>query len=218
MARLRWLLADADASTSWSRASSSAREVAEPVEEDPPARVEGAAGDQPGGRDGARVDHGVGPAIGAALDRGERVERQAGRVDTDPRPRLRGPDRATHQREDERLGHAHDRERRGALARCDRHTRDARDGEPEPLGRGEGEARVHLGHVALVDPTEAPVRLVDQLLHVLGRGQRAGRDERGPVRVAVNGVRGHDRSSRSSGSGTNSTAMVSARWKRWLPA
>ena len=72
--------------------------------------IRGLAGHQVGGREGAGVDHRIGPAVRGALDRRQRVEGQARAIDADQIAYRARTQLLAHQGEDEGLGHAHDRE------------------------------------------------------------------------------------------------------------
>ena len=137
-----------------------------------------AARDQRGGGDRARVDHGVGAAVRAALHGGERVEREPGGVHADAGADLVRAEGAAGEGEHERLGHAHDRERHAAVP-CDvDRARHPHDGDAEAVRVRDAQCRVDVRHRALADRLETPVGLVDEPGDLGGLRQRAGGDER----------------------------------------
>ncbi len=87
-----------------------AGETREAVDDELPSGVDGPARYEAGGGDRAGVDHRVRPAVAALLDRVDRIERHAGCVGADVLACSVGTEGVAHQREDERLGDAHDRE------------------------------------------------------------------------------------------------------------
>src|SRR5271169_6252689 len=66
---------------------------------------------QTGRRDRSRIDHWIRPAALTPFDSLQGVERKSGRVDPNPLSRFLRTQGLTDQREYERLGYAHDRER-----------------------------------------------------------------------------------------------------------
>src|SRR5215212_12165850 len=91
-----------------------------------------------------RVDHWVGPAVGAVLNRGDGVELSAGRVETHkPGNSVRGVD-AAHQREYKGLRHAHDRELHVRITSLGSKSSSIGHAYAEPVGIDRGEQGVHV--------------------------------------------------------------------------
>ena len=86
-----------------------------------------------------------------------------------------------HEGEQERLGHAHDRELDVGVTRLDRRPVDAGDADPELLGIHGGQGRVDLGQLAGGVLPEAPVRPFDQVADPLARSEMPCRDIRSGI-------------------------------------
>ena len=144
--------------------------------QEPPLQPCRAARGQARGGDGAGVDHRVGESLGSQLDRHHRVERQAGGVDAEPVADLAVPERLTHEREQERLGNALDRERVLAVTDAGDLPVHPRDGNAEEVRIGQRERRDVVGDLPVGDPRIAVVRSRDDLEDLFRARQVTGRD------------------------------------------
>ena len=157
------------------------RETRQSIMDEPPSVFSGGARRQAGRRNGARIDHRVGPAT-AMLDGREGIEGQSSGVCAELVARLFRTDRFANQREHERLRHAHDREFVvGVSGRVDA-SACPDNADAEQIAGDPGERRIDLGVLAVGIRLEAPVRVRHQRPHRLGFGQVPCRDIR-PFRL-----------------------------------
>ena len=116
--------------------------------------------------------------VDAAFDRRERVERQPGGVGADLRAKLLGAELLAHQREHERLRHAHDREFVLGVADAEDVAARPDHADAEQIARHPRQRRVDVRVLALGVRLEALVGLGHQHLHGVGRRQASCRYKR----------------------------------------
>lgn len=121
-----------------------AGETGQPRGEEEPFLRAALTGYQAGGGDGPGIDHRVRPAVRAALDEGQRVERKPGRIHAELAPDLFGAERLAHQGEDKGLGHTHDRELLPGIPRPPDAAADADDADAEQVCWHPGQRRIRL--------------------------------------------------------------------------
>src|SRR5690606_289739 len=117
----------------------------------------------------------VGARAGRALDPGKGIEGMPGRVDPEPFARPRRPDRLAYQREDERLGNAHDGEFVPGIASAMNAALGIDHRYAEKLRGNARQRRIDGRHIALVHAGKPGMGLSNQCIHPRGGGKRSGR-------------------------------------------
>lgn len=132
--------------------------------------------EQAGAGDGTRVDHRVGAPVGTVLDGGQRVERSPGGVDADVVDDPIDPEASTGEGEDERLGHAHERERDVDVAGDELVPVDADDRDAEQRRIRLCQRGIHRADTTRVDSCHLGVTGRHRLTDPLVTGEVPGRD------------------------------------------